>query len=70
MFPFGKIVKYDLVPLSVWRNILGMAVYYFHKGAFRWGFADDHSLIRNSYYTGVTRRAANDEANALQCGDG
>ena len=43
---------------------------YFHKGAFRWGFADDHSLIRNSYYTGVTRRAANDEANALQCGDG
>jgi hypothetical protein len=47
-----------------------MAGYYFHKGAFRWGFADDHSLIRNSYYTGVTRRAANDEANALQYGDG
>jgi pre-mRNA-processing factor SLU7 len=43
---------------------------YFHRGAFRWGFADDHSLIRNSYCTGVTGRAANDEANALQYGDG
>ena len=58
------------MPLSVWRNILGMAGYYFHKGAFRWGFADDHSLIRNSYHTGVTSRAANDDANALQNDDG
>jgi pre-mRNA-processing factor SLU7 len=43
---------------------------YFHKGAFRWGFADDHSLIRNSYCTGINGRAANDEANSLRYGDG
>ena len=43
---------------------------YFHRGAFCWGFADDHSLMRNSYYTGVNGRKANDEANALKYGDG
>ena len=43
---------------------------YFHKGAFRWGFADDHSLIRNSYCTGLNGRHANDQANALRYGDG
>jgi pre-mRNA-processing factor SLU7 len=43
---------------------------YFHKGAFSWGYADDHSLLRNSYCTGLNGRLANDEANALQYGDG
>mmetsp|Transcript_23039 Transcript_23039/g.32457 ORF Transcript_23039/g.32457 Transcript_23039/m.32457 type:complete len:736 (+) Transcript_23039:369-2576(+) len=43
---------------------------YFHKGAFRWGYADDHSLMRNSYNTGTNGRLANDEANELQYGTG
>jgi len=43
---------------------------YFHKGAFAWGYADDHSLIKSSYGTGVNGRIANDESNELQYGSG
>ncbi|KAL3759464.1 hypothetical protein ACHAWU_000763 [Discostella pseudostelligera] len=43
---------------------------YFHKGAFKWGYADDHSLIRSSYGTGLNGRMANDESNELQYGSG
>ncbi|KAL9191586.1 hypothetical protein ACHAXT_001292 [Thalassiosira profunda] len=43
---------------------------YFHKGAFKWGYADDHSLIRSSYGTGANGRIANDESNELQYGSG
>lgn len=48
---------------SVWGS-------FFHKGAFSWGYADDHSLIKLSYCTGDTGRVANDEAHALQYGTG
>eukprot|EP00957_Ditylum_brightwellii_P098166 7479129-Ditylum_brightwellii.AAC.1 len=43
---------------------------YSHRGAFRWGYADDHSLLKNSYCTGVNGRKANDEANELRYGTG
>ena len=43
---------------------------YFHKGAFTWGYDDDHSLIKHSYCTGRNGRLANDEANAMQYGTG
>ncbi|KAL3822068.1 hypothetical protein ACHAXA_000136 [Cyclostephanos tholiformis] len=43
---------------------------YFHRGAFRWGYSDDHSLIRSSYGTGINGRIANDESNELQYGSG
>jgi pre-mRNA-processing factor SLU7 len=43
---------------------------YFHKGAFTWGYADDHSLLKNSYCTGDNGRIANDEAHAMQYGTG
>lgn len=43
---------------------------YFHKGAFTWGYADDHSLIRSSYGTGPNGRIANDESNELRYGSG
>merc|ERR1712038_2255294 len=43
---------------------------YFHKGAFRWGYADDHSLMKNSYCTGAAGRAANDDANEMRYGTG
>ncbi len=43
---------------------------YFHKGAFRWGYADDHSLMRSSYCTGINGRIANDEANEMKYGTG
>jgi pre-mRNA-processing factor SLU7 len=43
---------------------------YFHKGAFKWGFADDHSLIKSSYGTGMNGRIANDESNELTYGSG
>ena len=43
---------------------------YFHPGAFRWGYADDHSLMKNSYCTGETGRKANDDANELRYGTG
>eukprot|EP00584_Thalassiosira_punctigera_P007958 CAMPEP_0172539368 /NCGR_PEP_ID=MMETSP1067-20121228/10572_1 /TAXON_ID=265564 ORGANISM="Thalassiosira punctigera, Strain Tpunct2005C2" /NCGR_SAMPLE_ID=MMETSP1067 /ASSEMBLY_ACC=CAM_ASM_000444 /LENGTH=692 /DNA_ID=CAMNT_0013325039 /DNA_START=9 /DNA_END=2087 /DNA_ORIENTATION=- len=43
---------------------------YFHKGAFSWGYADDHSLIRSSYGTGPNGRIANDESNELHYGSG
>ncbi len=43
---------------------------YFHKGAFRWGYADDHSLMKSSYCTGATGRKANDEANEMRYGTG
>lgn len=48
---------------SVWGS-------YFHKGAFMWGYSDDHSLLKNSYCTGAKGREANDEANLLQYGTG
>jgi pre-mRNA-processing factor SLU7 len=43
---------------------------YFHRGAFCWGYADDHSLIRNSYCTGENGRKVNDEANEMKYGTG
>eukprot|EP00978_Attheya_sp_CCMP212_P013352 scaffold33587_cov52-Attheya_sp.AAC.4 len=43
---------------------------YFHKGAFRWGYADDHSLMKNSYCTGMNGRIANDDANDMRFGTG
>ena len=43
---------------------------YFHRGAFGWGYADDHSLLKNSYCTGENGRIANDEANELRYGTG
>ena len=43
---------------------------YFHKGAFRWGYEDDHSLMKNSYCTGAAGRQANDESNELRFGTG
>lgn len=43
---------------------------YFHKGAFQWGYADDHSLLKNSYCTGETGRLANDEAHEMRYGTG
>jgi len=43
---------------------------YFHRGAFRWGYADDHSLLQNSYFTGLNGRKANDEANESRHGTG
>lgn len=43
---------------------------YFHVGAFKWGYADDHSLIKSSYCTGENGRIANDEANEMQYGTG
>lgn len=42
---------------------------FFHKGAFRWGYADDHSLLQKSYCTGIVGREANDTANDLQYGN-
>ena len=48
---------------SVWGS-------FFHKGAFRWGYTDDHSLLKNSYCTGLNGRIANDEANELKFGTG
>eukprot|EP00538_Stauroneis_constricta_P011417 CAMPEP_0119548946 /NCGR_PEP_ID=MMETSP1352-20130426/2749_1 /TAXON_ID=265584 /ORGANISM="Stauroneis constricta, Strain CCMP1120" /LENGTH=656 /DNA_ID=CAMNT_0007594359 /DNA_START=43 /DNA_END=2010 /DNA_ORIENTATION=- len=43
---------------------------YFHVGAYAWGYADDHSLIRSSYCTGANGRKANDESNQLRYGTG
>ncbi len=43
---------------------------YFHVGAFQWGYADDHSLIRSSYCTGEAGRKANDEAHEMRYGTG
>ncbi|CAB9522866.1 splicing factor SLU7 [Seminavis robusta] len=43
---------------------------FFHKGAFQWGYADDHSLMKNSYCTGENGRKANDDANAMRYGTG
>ena len=43
---------------------------YFHRGAFAWGYADDHSLMQNSYCTGLAGQAANDEANEMRYGTG
>lgn len=43
---------------------------YFHKGAFMWGYADDHSLMKSSYCTGENGRIANDEAHEMQYGTG
>lgn len=43
---------------------------YFHKGAFKWGYADDHSLMKNAYYTGAAGRVANDAANEMRYGTG
>lgn len=43
---------------------------FFHKGAFTWGYADDHSLMKQSYCTGENGRMANDEANEMTYGTG
>jgi pre-mRNA-processing factor SLU7 len=43
---------------------------YFHRGAFTWGYHDDHSLMKQSYCTGLKGRIANDEANEQQYGTG
>lgn len=43
---------------------------FFHRGAFQWGFADDHSLMKSSYCTGQNGRRANDEANEMRYGTG
>jgi pre-mRNA-processing factor SLU7 len=43
---------------------------YFHVGAFQWGYADDHSLTRSSYCTGLAGRKANDEAHEIRFGTG
>ena len=43
---------------------------FFHKGAFRWGYADDHSLMKNSYCTGENGKRANDQANEQRYGTG
>ncbi|KAL3926745.1 MAG: hypothetical protein SGBAC_013350 [Bacillariaceae sp.] len=43
---------------------------YFHVQAFSWGYACDHSLIKNSYGTGANGRKANDKAHLLQYGSG
>ncbi len=43
---------------------------FFHIGAFAWGYADDHSLIKSSYCTGLVGRKANDEANEMRYGTG
>lgn len=48
---------------SVWGS-------FFHRGAFRWGFADDHSLLKNAYCVGENGRRANDEANEMRHGTG
>jgi pre-mRNA-processing factor SLU7 len=49
--------------MTVWGS-------YFHRGVFRWGYADDHSLMKNSYCTGENGRIANDEANEMRYGTG
>jgi len=41
---------------SVWGS-------YFFKGTLKWGYADDHSLVKSSYGTGINGRIANDESN-------
>ena len=43
---------------------------YFHIGAWSWGYADDHSLMKSSYCTGAVGRKANDEANEMRYGTG
>lgn len=43
---------------------------FFHKGAWSWGYADDHSLLKNSYNTGANGRAANDASNSQRFGTG
>lgn len=37
---------------------------WFDPRIFRWGYGDDHSLVRNSYSTGEAGKEANDAANA------
>ena len=37
---------------------------FFDRATFRWGYADDHSTMRNSYSTGAAGREANDAAAA------
>mmetsp|Transcript_32548 Transcript_32548/g.79003 ORF Transcript_32548/g.79003 Transcript_32548/m.79003 type:complete len:641 (-) Transcript_32548:26-1948(-) len=48
---------------SVWGS-------FFHIAAFSWGYDCDHSLIKNSYGTGLNGRKANDKAHLLQYGTG
>jgi pre-mRNA-processing factor SLU7 len=43
---------------------------FFHKGAWSWGYRDDHSLLKSSYCTGEKGRAANDESNSQRFGTG
>ena len=40
---------------------------FFHVGAMRWWYADNHLLLQNSYRTGENGRRANDEVSQLTC---
>ena len=71
----GKIIERKAIPCKYEEDIFingHTTVWgsYFHKGAFTWGYADDHSLIKMSYCTGAEGRRANDEANEMKYGTG
>jgi pre-mRNA-processing factor SLU7 len=71
----GKEIKRKAIPSKYEEDIFINAhttVWgsYFHIGAFQWGYADDHSLIKLSYCTGAEGRRANDEANEMKYGTG
>ena len=71
----GKEIKREAIPCKYEENIFinGHSTVwgsYFHKGAFQWGYKDDHSLIKMSYCTGPEGRLANDEANEMKYGTG
>jgi pre-mRNA-processing factor SLU7 len=76
----GRVKKEDGKPVPMPKSKYEEDVYvnghttvwgsYFHKGAFKWGYGDDHSLLRSSYYTGMNGRKANDEANGMRFGTG
>lgn len=71
----GKEIKREAIPSKYEEDIFingHTTVWgsFFHKGAFQWGYADDHSLIKMSYCTGEEGRRANDEANEMKYGTG
>ena len=71
----GKEIKREAIPCKYEEDIFingHTTVWgsYFHIGAFQWGYADDHSLIKMSYCTGEEGRRANDEANEMKYGTG
>lgn len=71
----GKAIKHEAIPSKYEENIFinGHSTVwgsYFHKGAFQWGYADDHSLIKMSYCTGAEGQRANDESNVMKYGTG